>query len=31
MKSESEAFGVPDANGTLDSDLGKYNLTRQNT
>jgi cytochrome c peroxidase len=27
MKSESEVLGVPDANGTLDSDLGKYNLT----
>jgi cytochrome c peroxidase len=27
MKSES-GLGVPDANGTLDSDLGKYNLTR---
>lgn len=28
MKSESEVLGVPDANGKLDSDLGKYNLTK---
>lgn len=28
MKSESEVLGVPDANGKLDSDLGKYNLTQ---
>ncbi|MES2240493.1 MAG: cytochrome c peroxidase [Bacteroidota bacterium] len=28
MKSESEILGVPDANGKLDSDLGKYNLTQ---
>lgn len=28
MKSESEILGVPDANGKLDSDLGKYNLTK---
>lgn len=28
MKSESEVLGVPDAIGKLDSDLGKYNLTK---
>ncbi|GGA80653.1 cytochrome-c peroxidase [Flavobacterium palustre] len=28
MKSESEVLGVPDANGKLDTDLGKYNLTK---
>jgi cytochrome c peroxidase len=28
MKSESEVLGVPDANGKLDADLGKYNLTK---
>ena len=28
MKSESEILGVPDGNGKLDSDLGKYNLTK---
>ncbi|MFA9189059.1 cytochrome c peroxidase [Flavobacterium sp. FBOR7N2.3] len=28
MKSESEVLGVPDANGKLDADLGKYNLTQ---
>lgn len=28
MKSESEVLGVPDKNGKLDSDLGKYNLTQ---
>lgn len=28
MKSESEVLGVPDKNGKLDADLGKYNLTK---
>ena len=28
MKSESEVLGVPDKDGKLDSDLGKYNLTQ---
>lgn len=28
MKSESEVLGVPNAEGTLDSDLGKYNVTK---
>ncbi|MBX9887532.1 MAG: cytochrome-c peroxidase [Flavobacteriaceae bacterium] len=27
MKSESEVLGVPNSAGTLDADLGKYNLT----
>ena len=27
MKSESEVLGVPDTDGKLDADLGKYNLT----
>jgi cytochrome c peroxidase len=28
MKSESEVLGIPNSVGTLDSDLGKYNVTK---